>query len=506
VQGTAIVAAVALALRLRPAASASTRAFVWAVTLLAVPAVGVLLGVGVDLRTYVPTWTASLAPVVDPVRASLTVAGGIVDPPAAASRTHAGATATSLLVWLWVTAAMLKVGHLCVGLATLRRWRARCRPLDPALWHRLPAWTSLRDSGRRAHVVMSPDVRSPCVLGLWRPRIALPPSALTMPAEALDAVLVHEYAHVQRRDDLAQFAQHVIAAICVLHPGVWWADRMLTLEREAACDDWVVLLASPTRTYASCLLTLATGGRLDTAALQVSVSGGRSQLAGRVRRLIDPRRHRRLHASWAVRTAVPAAVALLVGSMTTAAGPRHATPAPTAVISRVAPAPRIPASVTRPAAPNSTRAAERPVPWGTPASARPDRSPPARRHQGETEPPPGRPVYPEATPPMHADLVPSADEAGNLALAAVPLIAVSGVADALSPVRPFAASAAADVTTTPFAPDPSEASEPGAPGPFTEAGRAVADTGVSIGKGAARGGVATGAFFTRLGKRVARTF
>jgi hypothetical protein len=83
--------------------------------------------------------------------------------------------------------------------------------------------------------------------------------------------------------------------------------------------------------------------------------------------------------------------------------------------------------------------------------------------------------------------------------ASTPLL-LSPVASALSPHRP----APFGGRTAPA--DPASVAAPSAGGPFVEAGAAIADAGVAIGKGAARGGAATGGFFTRLGKRVAQSF
>lgn len=494
------MAVVALALRLSPASSASTRALVWAVTLLAVPAVGMLPATGIDLgvQAYVTArWGGAasvLGQTLEPAIVSARGAAGLPGPATPAWLERFAGQMTTVVVWSWALIATLRLGRLGVGLVTLVRWRARCHPLDPGAWHRLPAWTSLRDSGRRAGIVVSLDVQSPCVLGLWRPCIALPPSALTMRAEQLDAVLVHEYAHVQRRDDIAQFVQHLVAAVCAVHPGVRWANRMLTIEREAACDDWVVLLATPTRTYAACLVALATGRRLDTAALQVGVNGGRSQLAGRVRRLVDVRRTRRLRSSWTTRMAVPVAVALLACCVTTTASPRQGHPAPDAVAVDES---RRSMDVSLPTPPATDR----------PAIESVRTTPPRRQTSGGTDRDATRPRRAEQ---LSADegqvgrerhndsgRMPALEAAHEAVLPAARPLAVSGVTAALSPVLS---------TLHAPVPEPLAPVEARGPGPFTEAGLAVADAGVSIGRGAAWGGVAAGTFFTRLGKRVARTF
>jgi beta-lactamase regulating signal transducer with metallopeptidase domain len=498
-QGTVAVALVTLALRLRPRTSASTRALVWLTTLMAIPCIGLALGAAIDVGAFVPSLRLPLASVSEsmPVAAGTDAAGQAMAWLLALVR-----PVTMVVAVAWIAIAILRVGRLGMELATLVRWRARCRAIDPSAWHRLPAWTCLRAEGRRPDVVVSLDVRTPCVLGLWRPVIALPPSALAMRSDALDAVLVHEYAHVQRRDDVAQFAQHVVTALCALHPAAWWASRMLTLEREAACDDWAVLLAMPTRTYASSLVTLAAGGSLEAGALQVGVTSGRSQLEGRVRRLLDAQRHRQLRAPSSARVVAPVAVVLIASLVTSAGQPRRVTRAPVVATAdaRFIHAP----IVAEPALPSVSRPA---APVASTPGARDTAAPPRRRVVAvSTEHDAPRVVRTEQPPVLPAAVTEPPLRSGvPLAVGFVPpsQVVVSTGLPATIPSAPVVSAGVAsseDASRTPAAVGVRVA------GPFTTAGLSVADAGVSIGKGAARGGVATGSFFTRLGKRVARTF
>src|SRR5690606_30294806 len=185
-----------------------------------------------------------------------------------------------------------------------------------------------------AVVAWSPDVPTPCVLGPRAPIIALPANARLLTPAALDAILVHELAHVRRRDDIAQFVQHLVRAFAAGHPAVWWIDRQLTIEREAACDDWGVTLATGPRDYARCLVELASRGTA-LEALQVAVRGGRSQLAARVRRLVDARRVRRLHAGAGVITSATSGVAAAIVAALTLVAPTVVLPVPAAEARRV---------------------------------------------------------------------------------------------------------------------------------------------------------------------------
>jgi hypothetical protein len=76
-------------------------------------------------------------------------------------------------------------------------------------------------------------------------------------AEELNAVVLHEMAHLRRWDDWSNLAQKVIRALFFFHPAVWWLDSRLTLEREMACDDLVLAETSDARGYAECLVSMA---------------------------------------------------------------------------------------------------------------------------------------------------------------------------------------------------------------------------------------------------------
>ena len=65
--------------------------------------------------------------------------------------------------------------------------------------------------------------------------------------------MVHEAAHLARWDDYGLLAQRFIEALFPWHPVVRWITRQMDLEREVACDDFVVEATGQARQYASCL-------------------------------------------------------------------------------------------------------------------------------------------------------------------------------------------------------------------------------------------------------------
>ena len=76
-------------------------------------------------------------------------------------------------------------------------------------------------------------------------------------AAELNTILLHELAHLRRRDDWTNLVQKILGALLFFHPAVWWIEKKLALEREMACDDMVLASTTTPRAYAECLVSLA---------------------------------------------------------------------------------------------------------------------------------------------------------------------------------------------------------------------------------------------------------
>lgn len=97
-------------------------------------------------------------------------------------------------------------------------------------------------------------VSVPLVAGWLKPVILLPLGVVTsLPAEQIEAILLHELAHISRHDYLVNLLQNVVETLFFYHPAVWAASRRIRLERELACDDQTVAWCKNPRTYAEAL-------------------------------------------------------------------------------------------------------------------------------------------------------------------------------------------------------------------------------------------------------------
>ena len=174
-------------------------------------------------------------------------------------------TWTSLTRWAglgvgvaWASGAALVLLSLLVGVLRLRQLERSAQPLAN---ERL--LVAARRVARRLGVQRLPRIlvgdehAIPMTWGAYRPRLLLPSVAIRWSDARLDAVLIHEFAHVKRRDYLTQMVAQVACALYWCNPLVWFAAHRLRVEREHACDDLVVSAGTEPTRYADTLLSFA---------------------------------------------------------------------------------------------------------------------------------------------------------------------------------------------------------------------------------------------------------
>lgn len=158
-------------------------------------------------------------------------------------------------------------------------WLARFEALRARARVRIPVRLGL--SGR---------VDSLVVLGWLKPVVLVPAAALlTLPPEALEALLAHELAHVRRRDFLANLVQTFAEALLFYHPAVWWLSRRIRQEREHCCDDAAVLACGDPILYASALLGLEELRSHPNLIPDLAPAASGGKLMSRIQRILRPR-------------------------------------------------------------------------------------------------------------------------------------------------------------------------------------------------------------------------
>ncbi len=124
----------------------------------------------------------------------------------------------------------------------------------------------------------------PATCGWLRPRVLLPThERLKLAGKFLDAIVLHELAHIVRRDSLTHLARTIVHSIYFFHPFVRWMDGRMTDDSEIAADEIAANALGDKKVYARALLSLeetranilalgASGGSLKDRLLHIVAS------------------------------------------------------------------------------------------------------------------------------------------------------------------------------------------------------------------------------------------
>ncbi|HBL45667.1 MAG TPA: hypothetical protein DDZ90_19985, partial [Planctomycetaceae bacterium] len=333
IKSTVILVAACLVSRLLRQASASVRHSVWAVALLAVLALPVF-------NVWMPKWTLetvslnqanassqvqtpSAAVPVNQTRSSVPADVSVSqsqESPVAELKSqsmvqnNSSQAASSLLSltlpWLsvcWLTGGVLML--LRLALMPVRLWlvRRQCEVISEGrLFEMLQTCRELLEYSQPVALLVKEEWTLPMTWGWRRASILLPREAEQWSEQELRCALLHEMAHVARRDCLLQLFVQLTCAIYWFHPLVWLVARGVHLERERACDDMVLQQGTRASDYADQLLQVVSrcqsGSRLKYLAVSMASRNGFTE---RLQAILQETRDRR---SAGVRTQVTLAM------------------------------------------------------------------------------------------------------------------------------------------------------------------------------------------------------
>jgi beta-lactamase regulating signal transducer with metallopeptidase domain len=201
----------------------------------------------------------------------------------------------SWLEWLalgWLAGAIFLLMRSAHNVVRLRRLVKGAVPVQDPHWLSLAQQTTgLLGVRQRVLVLASPDTDVPLAAGILRPAVILPIDHQEWPAARRSTILLHEIAHIRRRDALAHALAQLVTALYWFHPLAWWMERTMRAERERACDDQVLASGAKASEYAHQLLTIVSSLRQPHLAAALAMAR-RSQLEGRVLAILDPKMRR----------------------------------------------------------------------------------------------------------------------------------------------------------------------------------------------------------------------
>jgi TonB family protein len=212
-----------------------------------------------------------------------------------------------MLMAIWALGAAMSVAQMLIGWVAVERLRRGAQPCE------LRQFQVLKDLlGITGEVNLVETARGsmPSTYGLFPPTIFLPSDGKEWDEERQRAVLLHELAHVRRRDAATHVLARATLAFYWWNPIVWFAWHEFLKERERAADDLVLVAGAEASGYASQLLEIARSMQMPAAYGWAAMAmARRSQLEDRLLAILDSGRDRRTPRRG---TAVALAIALAI--------------------------------------------------------------------------------------------------------------------------------------------------------------------------------------------------
>lgn len=187
----------------------------------------------------------------------------------------------------WAMGIGLGMLRMAVGWSLAQRLVAAATH-DERLERQVDRWRAVLGICGRVQVRVSAAVTVPALVGVARPVILWPAATFTgFAPDQIEAILVHELAHVRRHDAVVNLLQAMIETTFFHHPAVWWISAQIRGEREHCADELAVEVlgqssAANRLRYATALVMLEERQR-GRPVLAIASDGG--CLVARIRRL-----------------------------------------------------------------------------------------------------------------------------------------------------------------------------------------------------------------------------
>jgi bla regulator protein BlaR1 len=196
----------------------------------------------------------------------------------------------SIIVMGWFIVFFAKCVKMMASLVYSQRVRHHKTHQPPAYWKtRIAELCEQLQVKRVVQLLESEIVKIPVVIGHLKPIVFIPVGLLTnMPAGEIEAVLLHELAHIRRNDYFVNVIQVVAENIFFFNPALLWMSSLLREERENCCDDVAVAQTKSKKQFIQALISFKEHA-LHTTNYTTAFPAKKNQLLQRVTRIINNR-------------------------------------------------------------------------------------------------------------------------------------------------------------------------------------------------------------------------
>jgi bla regulator protein BlaR1 len=193
----------------------------------------------------------------------------------------------SLIVMAWCLIFLFKCVRMIAAIVYTQRVRNYGVTQPPVYWRdKTLRFSQQMQIKKTVRLLESKLVKMPFVTGHWKPMIFIPLGLLTkLPEGEIEAVLLHELAHIRRNDYFMNFLQHIGESIFFFNPGLLWISSLLREERENCCDDMAIDRTKDKMEFVRALISFREYD-LSRTGVAVPFPAGRHQLLQRVTRIV----------------------------------------------------------------------------------------------------------------------------------------------------------------------------------------------------------------------------
>ncbi|SJZ92963.1 M56 family metallopeptidase [Sediminibacterium ginsengisoli] len=138
---------------------------------------------------------------------------------------------------------------------------------------------------KEVQILLSDKVHTPLTIGFFKPLILVPLASINhLSTEQMEAVILHELAHIKRYDYIVNIFLSVVEISLFFNPFTQLISKSIKKERENSCDDWVLQFQYSAPVYAEALLRIASLQKAP--AFAMTAARNEHELLGRVKRMI----------------------------------------------------------------------------------------------------------------------------------------------------------------------------------------------------------------------------
>ena len=192
------------------------------------------------------------------------------------------------IVATWFVGVLLFSARLAFGLLYIQRLKGKAVMVGNEWQRKVAALGAQLGIARMVRLAESIHVSKPLLLGYAKPMVLLPLGLLSgLPAVQVEAILLHELAHIKRHDFLVNLVQSMVEVVLFFNPFVWAISAMIRKEREHCCDDKVVGLGASRLDYIKALAQLEEANHRHAPTYALALNKNKFQVFNRIKRIME---------------------------------------------------------------------------------------------------------------------------------------------------------------------------------------------------------------------------